>query len=259
MADDMPPSDTSAPRAELEDIRAALGLLTRLPLSLDPAHGPRRGARAAWAFPLAGVVVALPVGLLAVILSGLGLAPVMVAGVILAASAALTGAMHEDGLADSLDGLWGGWDRARRLEIMKDSRIGTYGVLGLVLSLLLRWSALTMIVATGGLFWVLIGVAAASRAAMVGVMATLPHAREDGLSRDVGRPDDRTTGIALAIGVVLGLLTLGFWPVVWAALVVVAWGAIARARIGGQTGDILGATQQLAEVVLLMVVASALA
>ena len=252
-------SGKDAATPEPEDIRAALGLLTRLPLSMDPDHGTRRGARAAWAYPIAGMAVAAVAGLVGGLGAFFGLAPAMVAGLVLAVSAILTGAMHEDGLADSLDGLWGGWDRARRLEIMKDSRIGTYGVLGLVITLLLRWSALTVLAASGGLFWVLVGAAAVSRGAMVGVMAALPHAREDGLSHGVGRPDDRITGIALAIAALVGLVTLGLVPMIWAAIAAVGCGAIARARIGGQTGDILGAVQQVSEVAILMVVASQLA
>ncbi len=74
--------------------------------------------------------------------SGLGLGSGIVAAMVLAAQAMITGAMHEDGLADTADGLWGGWDKARRLEIMKDSHIGTYGVMALILTVLVRWSAL---------------------------------------------------------------------------------------------------------------------
>jgi len=123
------------------DIPAAIGLLSRLPVPVDTDLATRRGARAAWAYPLAGLVVGALAGLVAQVALWLGLPPSIAALLALAAMIAITGALHEDGLADSADGLWGGWDRARRLEIMKDSRIGTYGVLALGLTLLLRAAA----------------------------------------------------------------------------------------------------------------------
>jgi len=171
----------------------------------------------------------------------------------------ITGAMHEDGLADSADGLWGGWEKDRRLEIMKDSRIGAYGVLALVLSLGLRWVALAAVTEAGALWPVVIGTAALSRAAMVGVMHALPNARTDGLSRSVGRPPRAAALVASGIGgAVWLLLSASGGPLFAAIIAAAACGLIAKAKIGGQTGDTLGATQQITEIVVLLAVVAQL-
>ena len=113
------------------DLRLALGLLTRLPLPSTPDMA--RGAQAAWAWPLAGLAPAALAALAMALGSALGVLPGVAAALGLAVSVMVTGAMHEDGLADTADGLWGGWTPERRLEIMKDSRIGAYGVIALIL------------------------------------------------------------------------------------------------------------------------------
>lgn len=241
------------------DLPAALGLLTRLPVKVDPAQASARGAAAAWAWPLAGVAVAVIAASVAWVALALGVPPLAAAGIALAVQIAATGAMHEDGLGDSLDGLWGGMTAARRLVIMKDSQIGSYGVLGLVLALGLRWSALATLMATPYWAAALIAVAALSRAGMVALAAALPFARPGGLSASVGRPAKATVLLAAALAMVLALILCG-WAALGAALVsaatLIIWGAIAKARIGGQTGDILGAGQQLAEVAGLLTLAA---
>ncbi|GGH30371.1 cobalamin-5'-phosphate synthase [Cribrihabitans marinus] len=236
------------------DVPLALVLLTRLPLPHLPEAVFSRQARAVWAYPLAGAVV----GGLAVLFGwaglALGLSAGPAAGIVLAAGILLTGAMHEDGLADSADGLWGGNDPGRRLEIMRDSRIGTYGVLALVLSALLRWTALTALLASAGL-WALPAAALWSRALMPVLMGALPNARGAGLSQSVGRPGLAPVAGGLLLGVVLGFLLGGAGfaaPALLAALAALCVAALARARIGGQTGDILGAAQQVAETAFLL-------
>ncbi|MDF0600386.1 adenosylcobinamide-GDP ribazoletransferase [Psychromarinibacter sp. C21-152] len=239
------------------DIGTALALLTRLPL---PALGGDRGAAAAWAWPLAG----LAVGLIAAVAGGmaawLGLPDGVTAGLVLAASVVVTGALHEDGLADVADGLWGGAEPARRLEIMKDSRIGSYGVIALVLSLGLRWAALAEIVGTGGLAASVLAAAMLSRAPMAVLMAELPPARADGLSRHVGRPARATVALGLLLALAAALVLLGAYGLaVCAVTAMLALGcaAIARAKLGGQTGDVLGATQQICEIAVLALCAAA--
>ena len=236
------------------DIATATALLTRLPVPFTAD----RAAAAAWAYPVAGFFVATLAAALASLALAFGLPPALAAGLVLAVQVIVTGAMHEDGLADSADGLWGGWTRARRLEIMRDSRIGTYGVIALVMSLGLRWQALTLVLAAG-LHWpALIAVAVLSRAVMVALMHHLPHARDDGLSRQTGRPGRDTALLAMALGAV-GALLLGGWAfvlIVVAGLAALAVTSIARAKIGGQTGDILGATQQVTEIALLLTIAA---
>lgn len=240
------------------DLPAAVGLLTRLPVPVDGPAATARGAAAAWAYPVVGIILGfLQAVALAVFLS-LGLPVAISAALVLALPIILTGAMHEDGLADSADGLWGGWDTARRLAIMKDSHIGSYGVIALVLCLLLRWLALVAVAQTGGFALVLLVVASLSRAAMVGVMAALPHARDGGLSRTVGRPAPPTALLAFGIATFVALIAGQVMLVAIAAVAAICCALVARAKIGGQTGDILGAVQQVTETALLITIAARL-
>lgn len=248
------------------DLRAALGLLTRLPLPGDPAPAIARGARAAWAWPVAGAVVGALAALAASLALGLGLPPALAAAVALGAQVMVTGALHEDGLADSADGLWGGHSRETRLEIMKDSRTGTFGVVALVLSLLARWAAVSALLDAGahwGAHWgALIAAGAVSRAAMAVLMAALPSARAVGLSHAVGRPAAPTAWVAVAAAAAIAVATTGltaFALALTATAAALSVALIARAKIGGQTGDILGAAQQLAEIAVLFTLAAALA
>ncbi|GHC66932.1 adenosylcobinamide-GDP ribazoletransferase [Neogemmobacter tilapiae] len=233
------------------DLLSALALLTRLPL---PPHQPTAAA-SAWAWPLAGLAVAL----IASLPLTLHLPPTITAALILGLQAMLTGGLHEDGLADCADGFWGGHSRERRLEIMKDSRIGSYGVLALLIVTLLRWTALTSVIAMGGAFWALIAVAALSRAPMALLMALMPNARPGGLSRAVGRPAVSTALAGLALASILALPAFGFWLIpalIITVAVTLALAFTAQTKIGGQTGDVLGASQQLAEAALLIFLAA---
>ncbi len=237
------------------DISAGFALLTRLPLRASEA-ALSRGARAAWSWPLVGAALGGLAGGAAVVLLALGLPASLTAGICLTLSAVMTGALHEDGLADTVDGFWGGWEPARRLEIMKDSHIGSYGVLALILSLGLRWSALTLLFEAGLALPALIAVGALSRAVMPALMQALPAARQGGLSRAVGRVPFDTAASGAALGVVLGLLSVGLVALPLALAVVIAGfgiGALAKSKIGGQTGDVLGAAQQVSEIALLCV------
>jgi adenosylcobinamide-GDP ribazoletransferase len=215
-----------------------------------------RGARAAWAYPLAGMVIGGLAALAGVLAQGLGLPLPLVALVTLGVLVICTGALHEDGLADTADGLWGGWTRERRLEIMKDSHIGTYGVIALVLSLGARWAALWLLFGDGPATAAaaIVASAALSRGVMPCVMAVLPHARATGLSHSQGRPAPATA--AVGIGIAFGLTLLlagasGLWAAIWALIAAAAISRIAQVRVGGQTGDILGATQQVVEIAVL--------
>jgi adenosylcobinamide-GDP ribazoletransferase len=242
----------------LSDLAAGFVLLTRLPVRA-PETAFTRGAAAAWAWPLVGGVLGAITGCAAWALLALGLPAPLAAGLCLALAALMTGAMHEDGLADSADGFWGGWEPARRLEIMKDSHIGSYGVIALILSLGLRWIALSAVFEAGLALPVLVAVGALSRAAMPALMHALPAAREGGLSRSVGRVPFDMAVLASVIAVVVALLTLGLAALTLVlAAMIVAWAvaALARAKIGGQTGDVLGAAQQMVEIVCLLVLAS---
>ena len=237
---------------------AAFGLLTRLPL---PQRAVTAGPRAAWAWPLVGAVVGGLSAAAGALALWLGLPVGVAAAVALATSAMVTGGLHEDGLADTADGLFGGWTRERRLEIMKDSRIGSYGMLALLLVTLARWSAITALMATDTHWAGLIAAGALSRAPMAVLMASLPNARGTGLAHSVGAPPRAAVLAALTIALLIALMTTGsavFGMAALATATSLALGLLARAKIGGQTGDILGASQQLADLAALSAAAAAL-
>lgn len=236
------------------DLHLAMALLSRLPVHIKDTS---RGAKAGWAYPLVGLVVGGGAALAGLAALWGGLPTPLVALISLAMLVVQTGAMHEDGLADTADGLWGGWDPATRLKIMKDSHIGSYGVVALILTLATRWCALWVLYDAGTAHAIaaLIASAMLSRATMPVLMAILPPARSSGLSHGVGAVKAPIAAIAAAIAVGLALLLLGgavFWAIFWAVLATCFVGAVARAKIGGQTGDILGATQQIAEITILL-------
>lgn len=241
------------------DIPAAAGLLTRVPVRVNTALAMQRGARAAWAYPIVGLKIAIALAALGYVALWVGVSPAITAALLITLSASLTGAMHEDGLADSADGLWGGWTREKRLAIMKDSRTGAYGVLALILSILIRWTALTTILVTDHWTAALICIGMLSRAAMVAVMTGLPQARDTGLSQSVGRPTPLTAWLAIGVAVFGSTIALGLTAatlLIIAGLITSIWAGIAHQKIGGQTGDILGATQQLTEIALLITLAT---
>ena len=239
------------------DFLSAFALLSRLPL---PNH-QGTGAASAWAWPLVGAVLGGFGAALASAALWLGVTPGVTAVLVLALGAMLTGGLHEDGLSDTADGLYGGWTKARRLEIMKDSRVGSYGVLALVLVTLARWSALTALLVFGGHWAALVATGALSRAPMAMIMALLPNARGEGLSHATGRPSQTAALVALGLATALAALLVGWTALPMAAAALgagVLLSVSALRRIGGQTGDILGASQQLAEVACLAVLSARL-
>jgi adenosylcobinamide-GDP ribazoletransferase len=252
----MPPPDTL-----VQDVTTCIGFYTRIPV---PAGDRRSLADAHWAAPVAGAVAGMVVGLSLWLALALSVPAAIAAALALAIGIALTGALHEDGLADVTDGFGGGQDRERKLEIMKDSRLGTYGALALMLSLLARWGALTALAAASPFVMLLVVVAAhtASRALVPAFMLRVPPARSYGLSAGVGRPDPAPALVALAIGMV-ALVICGLWFALIAtlllAVVFLSLERLATSQIGGQTGDVLGALQQAGEIAVLVAAASLLA
>lgn len=238
--------------ARRDEARLAFLLLTRLPMG-RLVDAPAMG-RTVWAYPLAGAAVggiAAAVGALALTA---GLPPLAAALLALAAGVVASGALHEDGLADTADGFGGGADRARKLEIMKDSRIGSYGVVALVLALGLRAALLAGFAVPGALALALVLAGAGSRALLPALMWLVPPARAAGLggaaAAGLGRGPVLVAAV-LGLGPLL-LLGPGGWLLVAAlALGLAGLAALARRQIGGITGDVLGAGQVLAEVVLL--------
>jgi adenosylcobinamide-GDP ribazoletransferase len=244
-------------RSLLADLSAALGLLTRLPTGWLPQHSSPAGfARSIWAYPLVGLGIGAAGG--AVMAAGLwlGLPPLVAALWSLAATLLLTGGFHEDGLADTADGFGGGRDRARKLEIMRDSRIGSYGVLALVLALGLRAATLaalptqpaTLLAATAA-------AAALGRGATLGLLRLLPPARHDGVAAGLGRPGGMPMLVGLALAALPAVLLLppvaALAAILGTTLATLLLARLAWRQIGGQSGDVLGAGAVLGECVAL--------
>jgi adenosylcobinamide-GDP ribazoletransferase len=222
------------------------------------------------AVPLAALVIGLPAALVVLGAGFASLHPMLVAALGITTLVVSTGAFHEDGLGDSADGLFGGQTTERRLEIMKDSRVGSFGAVAIALALLLRVTALGSIVAAAG-GWVaastLLVAAMASRAAGVRLLACESPARTGGASAAVGRPSSATAWIAIGLAATLGLgLTLAakappnglLLALALAALATLGLARLARRLIGGQTGDIVGAVQQVTEIAVYLGFALAL-
>jgi len=233
----------------------AAAFFTRLPVAAE-RRGAWRLADSAWAFPLVGAGVGLVAAsaLLLAQLIGLGSWPAALLAV--SAGLALTGALHEDGLADTADGFVGGRDRATKLAIMRDSRHGTFGVLAIVVSVLLRAGSIAAIgdvLYAGG---ALIAAHAASRAALPGALWGLPPARSEGVGAAAGTPGAPGVIAAAVIGAAIALAALGpmrgLIALCLLGVTVFAAAGVARRQIGGYTGDVLGALQQLGEIVMLL-------
>jgi adenosylcobinamide-GDP ribazoletransferase len=225
-------------------------------------------ARACRMLPLAGAVIGAAGALVLWAGARLGLPAQVAAGLALAALVYATGAFHEDGLADCADGLGGGATRQRKLEIMKDSRIGAFGGAALVLSLGLRWAALAALLAShgaGAAGLAMISVAAFSRVAGLVPAVALEPARAEGAAQAAGKPEGAAAWTAFALACLLPALLLapvfGARPLAFALaggfLAAGAMAAMARKQIGGQTGDVAGAAQQLAEIAFLVALTAA--
>jgi len=238
------------------DLATAFSLLSRLPVPRDWIN-TERNAQAAWAYPVVGLAHGVIAAAAMLLATALGLPSALAVLVALTALVLLSGAMHEDGLADLADGVWGGWTPETRLEIMRDSRIGTFGVVALALSLATRAIALWILVDISVPYAcvALIAVAALSRAGMPFLMALLPQARKDGLSRSIGEVPLGAAWIGLALAGGPAVLLLGWSTlalVFWGGLAALGVGSLARRKLGGQTGDVLGGAQQITEITLLL-------
>lgn len=240
---------------ELEVFLAALRYFTRLPVPSWVGHSEQQLEHAACYLPLVGIVVG-GVGALVTALATLALPPALAVLLGMAATLLVTGAIHEDGFADAVDGFGGSQDKDRVLQIMKDSRIGSFGAIGITLMLLGKFNALLQILAWDGLRMLaaaLVAGHALSRLAPVALMFALSYVREDenAKSRPLAQPlSIRALGVAAAFGLAPCLL-VARWRVLVALGLAAAVTLLAARyfvrRIGGYTGDCLGATQQAAE------------
>lgn len=260
-------SDGRPPRTAQDWLQAlgeAAAFFTSLPVTNGPSRFRAADIMPTW--PVVGLAIGFAAGIDLAIARWLGAAPWLAAVVGLMTAVVLTGALHEDGLADTADAFGApGTDQARRLDILRDSRIGTFGALAIGFSLLLRAAALAQIAAvagTGATLLVLAASHALSRAVLAWPVNTSLPARSDGLGAALGTVDSTTASWTLMVGSVLAFVCLLFASPLAALLapplaVALAAGAtsVARERIGGYTGDTLGATQQVVEVAVLVLAA----
>jgi adenosylcobinamide-GDP ribazoletransferase len=238
------------------DLKISILFCTRLPLPRSAPIEKGDVARASWAFPIAGALVGSVGASVYGVTLGVGLPPLLAAALALAATIVITGCLHEDGLADTADGFGGGRHRERKLEIMHDSRLGAYGACALMISLILRSAAAAAIASPLAVATALIAAHAAARAALPAFMRFVPPARPDGLSAESGRPTTRCVVVAALLGVMAIGIALGVKPaVIGLVLAASAWLFMAWLtvrQIGGQTGDVLGALEQIIEIVILL-------
>jgi len=235
----------------------AVRFFSRLPSGNKPHASPSL-ARMAPVLGVTGIVIGLFPALTLVILAFIGLPalPAVVFAVI--AQVIITGAMAEDALADSADGLWGGATVARRLEIMKDSHNGTYGVLAIVLLIAARLALLSALVVQSlyGAAFLWLAAQIIARQGALWLPTRLPAARPDGLAQRAGILSRRTFWFSSAISAVIAVVLAGPFAGIgglgMAALITVlavwGWTRICRSRVGGFTGDLIGALQAMVEI-----------
>ena len=239
-------------------------LLTRLPVARFVVLGkPPDLARCVWAFPVVGLVVNGVGGFVYWMGYRVGMSPLLAAAWALAATMVITGAFHEDGLADTADGFGGGTTRARKLEIMRDSCIGSYGTLALLLSITIRVAAIATLGHPRAVLMAMTLAGMLGRNGILLLLLSLPAARNDGMTASIGKLRASNVMLGFALAIVASFLLL---PTLLAiAAVVLAFGSsfalakLAAKQIGGYTGDVLGASEVAAECVVLTVIASLLA
>jgi len=251
---------TAALAERVGDLQSALAFATRLPMPLTAPSPPL--VRAFRMLPLVGAIVGTLAALAFLLASAIGLQPPLAAVVALAFQAWLTGALHEDGLADFADGIGGGSSRERKLAIMRDSRVGTFGALALLFTVLGKVLALGEAGTASEALAVLALISAGvlSRLASVLLLHRLPPARLEGLSYRIGCPDKETATEALVYALAIaGLLGLAIGDAGTLLLVLIAaaigyWvvETVSRRQLGGQTGDAAGAAQQIVELAVLL-------
>lgn len=247
------------------EVRLCLGFLTRIPVFSVEYSGHSSLAAASWAFPVIGVIVGLVGAIVLWLTDSFGLGAQLSAILAIAIMTLLTGALHEDGLADTADGFGITGDAEKRLSVMRDPRIGVFGVTALIVVFSGRWLALgdLIVISFSDGIVALLAATAISRGLLPFVMHAVVNARAEGLSFAAGRPEARPAWIALGLSTMLALFAFGFGGTVIVALIaaLLSFTIIKAAQrlIGGQNGDVLGAIQQTSELAILVTAASLLA
>jgi adenosylcobinamide-GDP ribazoletransferase len=266
MKDQLQGKSATAMHGLAGEMAQCLGFLTRIPLPTTLPFNLPTLNRAMRQFPVIGAFIGCITGLAVCLGLALDFSSLAAATLAVAITVMITGGLHEDGLADTADGFGGGSSADQKLAIMRDSRIGTYGVLALILAVLLKIQAIAAITALPP--WLLIAllavVGALSRAMMVWLMRTSLPARSDGLAAMAGRPSQAAAVYALALGVAPAMVVLWLAFGLLAGIIVLAVGFAASAgvrnlanrQIGGFTGDVCGAVQVFSETFMLIAASS---
>jgi adenosylcobinamide-GDP ribazoletransferase len=246
----------------LAELQLAFMLLTRLPAGTLTSQLPEL-AHARWAFPIVGCIVGGIIAASYIILSLLLLPSFAAAILAITAGLFSTGAIHEDGLADCADGFGGGQNREKKLAIMRDSAIGSYGTLSLIIIMGLRISLLSMLPAKLEIVTPIIICAVISRYAMVGYLCLLPAARQNGLGNQASgnqTSGDNISALLLAGLIALPAFVIGAFGLIYVIIAIVSvaliWGVIAKYQLGGQTGDVCGAGQIICETAGWLIIAT---
>lgn len=254
------PSGSGGPTTRwVEELGQAVTFLTRLPWP-GPVNHDRALMASAWSFPVVGALVGAITAIAFGLAAGLSLPPLAVAILAVAAGTLVSGALHEDGLADVLDGFGGGRDAESKRRIMRDSQIGSYGVVGLILVIGLKVAALNAIPNGADAAAALVASAALGRAVIPALSHLIPHAAPDGLARLAGTAGRMgviwSGGLGLALAIFVLPAGLGFHAILSAIVAAAGIGWLARRQIGGVTGDVFGAAALLAETAALLAISA---
>ena len=239
--------------AELtQDLKRAVVFLTRLPLGAMATPSPQEQSRALRVYPVVGAGIGAFGALIYWLAESLNLGPGLAAVLAVAACVIITGGLHEDGWADCADAMGVAGGPQRRLEVMRDSRLGSFGVIALFMALALRVLALASLAGPAAAATALIAVHTVSRGFFPVAQVILMPARTDGLGAALAPPTRQTLGLAAALALLVALLALGWMAGFLVFAVSLLAGLIflvlARRAFGGYTGDVLGGLQQAIEI-----------
>lgn len=234
----------------------ALSFFTRIPIG-NRDFGDMKLAQSAWAFPMVGAIIGALNGGFYLGMLKFGLAANISAWLTIIFHLILTGGLHEDGLADSADGLASGRNRNQKLAIMRDSRIGSYGVLALITIISLRANVMAGFGDNLQTLLIFIAAAACSRSLLVVLMRNAPYTRDSGLAVNAGKPTLSQTLIAILLGSCSIMLVGKIYTTLLAILLLIVLYMLIKhitiKNFGGITGDTLGAAQQISEITLLLI------
>ena len=242
-------------RRWINDFLFAVEFLSRIPVPKNDAFANRPLAEVVWAFPLVGVIIGGSAGLVFLVMLKLGLTPLVCGLFAVITQIFITGGLHEDGIADVADGFGGGHALGEKLKIMRDSQLGTYGVLALVSSFIIRAGLIAGMTTPIMSVLALMTAGAVSRSLVVLAMNKLEMVRKDGLAIRERKPKNEAMYSAMGLGATLAFIFLGAngWVVLAVAFTTtIMVCALANYQIGGQTGDVLGAVQQISEIAVLI-------